>query len=118
MAKLEGLHCSVLRNADHGDCTNGGLTSRVSAVTLVGEGVEGPFEPTERDPGVKLVRRWAGTPREYLHAEPLEAPPAGHVGWMFGGNFIHTSDGRFPSRYPIPVHDRSETAADYARNFD
>ena len=27
---------------------------------------------------------------------------------MFGGNFIYTSDSRFPSRAPIQVHDRVE----------
>jgi hypothetical protein len=28
---------------------------------------------------------------------------------MFGGNFIHTSDSRFPSSAPIAVHDRVES---------
>jgi hypothetical protein len=27
---------------------------------------------------------------------------------MFGGNFIHTSDSRFPAKAPISVHDRLE----------
>jgi len=27
---------------------------------------------------------------------------------MFGGNFIYTSDSRFPNKYPIAIHDRYE----------
>jgi hypothetical protein len=27
---------------------------------------------------------------------------------MNGGNFVHTSDSRFPADYPIPVFDRVE----------
>ena len=32
---------------------------------------------------------------------------------MFGGNFVYTSDSRFPSDYPIPIHDRFETQEQY-----
>jgi len=55
-----------------------------------------------------------------VHAEPLEAPPLGGVGWMFGGNFIYSCDSRFQALcgYPIPVHDRCETVEQYVRNFD
>jgi hypothetical protein len=28
---------------------------------------------------------------------------------MFGGNFVYTSDSRFPSNSPIAVHDRVES---------
>ena len=54
--------------------------------------------------------RWRFTDRVvvYVHAEPVDKPE-GKVGPMFGGNFIYTSDSRFPNDYPIPVHDRFET---------
>jgi len=96
-----------------GDCTNGGVTSRVNAVVLLGE--TEPV-PTRTAPVVylRLVRRWAGTPREYLHAEPIEQPKD-CVGPMMGGNFIYSSDSHFPSRYPIPVHDRFETPEQYEK---
>jgi hypothetical protein len=59
---------------------------------------------------LKLVRRNLFG-REHLHAEPID-PPTG-VGWMAGGNFIWTSDSRFPSDYPIAVHDRQESQDQY-----
>ena len=48
-----------------------------------------------------------------LWGEPAwYAKPAGllksNTHSMMGGNFIHTSDSRFPGRAPIPVHDRVE----------
>jgi hypothetical protein len=105
---------TVLRNAQ-GDFTNKGVTSRATTLLLVGEGVPEIFEESPRVPTLVLVRRWAGTPNEYLHAEPLEQP-AGGVGPMAGGNFVYSTDGRFRDLcpYPISVHDRFETVEQYA----
>lgn len=108
----QGLSVDILRPADGSDCTNGGVSSRATSAILVGEGVPEIFSPRPGVPVLRLVIRWRGTPNEYMHAEPVEAP-AGKVGPMFGGNFIKTSDSRFPSRYPIPIHDRYDTAEDY-----
>jgi hypothetical protein len=73
---------------------------------------EGPFHPDDKMPALRLVhRRWrSGT---FVHAEPIDPVPRGHVGYMFGGTFIHSSDSRFPNPYPIPLHDRTETQAQY-----
>jgi len=50
--------------------------------------------------------------RQLFGEEAWYAVPAGiyksNKHSMFGGNFIHTSDSRFPGRAPIPVHDRVE----------
>jgi hypothetical protein len=61
-------------------------------------------------PVVMIVERPIGV-GGYLHAEPVVKPPAGNVGWMAGGNLIGSSDSRFRemSRYPLELHDRSET---------
>ena len=45
--------------------------------------------------------------------DDFEVYPKGNVGYMFGGNFIHTSDSRIPNDYPIPIHDRQETQEQY-----
>lgn len=37
------------------------------------------------------------------------------LGPMFGGQFIYSSDSRFPSDQPIHIHDRFETQAQYDR---
>jgi len=102
----KGLGVNVLRGMH--DSTNNGVTSRFNRFILLGSDVSGVFEPDRKTPALRLVRRTiSGKP--YLHAEPLAPVPQGMVGYMFGGNFIFTSDSRFPSSYPIPVHDRMDT---------
>lgn len=39
-------------------------------------------------------------------------------GPMFGGNFVHTSDSRWPFPGPIAIHDRFDTWAAYNANSD
>lgn len=107
-----GLVCNILR-WEH-DCTNGGMTSRhngLQTVTLIRERGDalGPFEPQPGYPAIYL-RMWKGR----LIAVPEAIPCAqggearGLKGWMFGGNFIFTSDSRFPADAPIHVYDRKE----------
>jgi hypothetical protein len=116
----KGLTVDVLRSAKYGDSTNSGVTSKHSSFVVVDPAIAGIFEPTKDMPALKLVKRTFGQSQEsqtYIHAEPLEPVPAGCVGYMFGGNFIYSCDSRFRevNQYPIPVHDRIETAAQYDR---
>ena len=98
------------------DCTNGGVTSKFDDFVLVGPGIDEIFLATETRPALKIVRRNIGG-KEYVHAEPLTPCPKNHVGYMFGGNFVTSCDSRVQAinEYPIPVHDRSETQAQYDR---
>lgn len=130
---MRGLIVHVLRPADMNqpgktDCTNGGITMNYGRFVLTGDGVDGPFEPDADTPELRLVARKGlgrgGT--TYLHAVPVYdtcgqmfstfanvqpgIPGAPVRGGMMGGNFVTTSDSRFPSDYPIPVHDRFEGA--------
>jgi hypothetical protein len=105
------------------DCTNSGVThpERAEGKTFVvfDESIErGNFvlekclaEP-ERYICLKVVRRWVGQPNEYMHVEPINQPE-GKIGPMAGGNFVYSSDSRFPGRYPLSVHDRFETQEQY-----
>ena len=111
--ETQGCSVNVYKDGSNYDCTANGITSKHDNLILIDENGGnydcphmGSFENT-----VKLVKRdlWG---KEYLHAEPL-VKPKGMVGPMFGGNFIYTSDSRFPSSYPIPVHDRFETKEFY-----
>lgn len=106
-----GLICNIIVDKDGIDCSNGGLSSQVSNVTLLGCG--GHRKPSSEYPAVKLVRRIIFG-AEYLHAEPVDRP-ANAVGPMFGGAFIYSSDSRFNAvnPYPIPLHDRFETQEEY-----
>lgn len=101
--EVRGLRCYIYRPVV-GDCSNGGLSSRVDTVTLVGEGVEEVSRPTEFAPEVRL-RSILGA----LSVYPAEDPAQDRTGWMFGGCFVWTSAGRFPSRAPIALHDRCES---------
>jgi len=114
---LNYLSVSVYRN-DLGDCTRGGVSSRVSSPLL--------FFDCTREEAVKYCKESGRNPEDQLFlvrrqlwgedhyiAEPLVKPAYGNQ--MFGGNYIMTSDSRFPHQnglrtaYPIPVHDRFET---------
>lgn len=111
-----GLLAHILRPA-HGDSSNGGMSSRVDQVVVLTDDPRAQvFAPSADMPAVKIVRRtFFGV--TYVHAEPAEPPPPGRVGWMFGGCYLMTSDGRWADvtgiDYPVPLHDRSETPAGY-----
>lgn len=102
--KVYGLHCSILRNLRIGDCSAGGISSRVEAVTLVGEGIPEVFPATDDAPAVVVhANTFAG--KKYFHVDPKNLFDAGK--WtMAGGAFIWTSDSRFPFDYPLALHDR------------
>lgn len=116
------LFVCVLYNEAGGriaDCTNGGVTSKHGRVILVPEGAEVPGQNCGYPVLVVVRRNICG--RDYLYAQPLSAPIGGNVGWMNGGNFVYSGDGRFREwvgDYPIPVHDRQETPAQYANSQD
>ena len=139
---MKGLHCSVIGS----DCTNGGVTSGRDSVTLVGDGIRGPFEPSAECPEVRLeydlnpkgaragqlavaevswLRELSGergcstfecmgddwaSKHSIVRVVARPVDDEGNVkqGGMFGGNYIKTSDSRFPVTSPIPVHDRFE----------
>lgn len=118
MAK--GLLCGIYRNP-LADCTNGGVTSSargMANVTLVDDARIAPeslevFEDRANAPAVYL-RTWKG--RMIAVPEPIpcaqtqgrQGEAFGLQGWMMGGNFIYTSDSRFPDDAPIRVYDRRE----------
>ena len=83
------------------DWTNCGISSKHDRFVLTGEGIAEIFEPDDDMPELQLKVR--GT--DHLCCEPAFAPTG--RGWMFGGNFLYSSDSLFPE-YPIAIHDRQE----------
>ncbi len=112
---MSGMHVSTLRSKH--DCTIGGLSSKHDTFTLVNPDVPEIFKADDSAPALRLVRRTIGG-HLYLHAEPVFNPAPDAVGWMFGGNFIWSSDSRFPNPYPIAMHDRQETRISYQHLSD
>jgi hypothetical protein len=96
-----------------GDCTNGGVSScsdslelfapHLSFAQVVSYCLENGIDVNK---AVKLVYR---ENLDYVHAEPIVDKGKWY---MFGGNYLKTSDSCFKDltgiRYPVPVHDRTE----------
>ena len=109
---VKALPVFVYRCPYLGDCTNGGISKDRYRLLLTCE--DGFIDAEPDDPALlRLVKRKIGG-REYIHAEPVNpGDTSGSVGPMFGGNYVSTSDSRFPSDYPIPLHDRYENPLQY-----
>ena len=102
MATKKGLLVSVYKD-NMGDSTLNGISSKCDTMILIGEDIPELFEGDENNTLILVKRTLFG--KEYLHAEPIKN---NGFNWMFGGNFIYTSDSRFPNKYPIAIHDRHE----------
>lgn len=126
---MKGLLVSVFRDASGVDCTNGGVSSKGADLVLIKNGAEiGPFSPESGEP--VYLAKWCGRviacPENLEVVAPRRSKPGSMFvsdrlgessieylkGWMFGGNFVYSSDSRFaalvPGSYPIPVYDRRE----------
>lgn len=95
--------------------SNDGLSARFTEVTVVN--AEGPYEPTDDAPGVRLEPGPLGT----IRAVPVDGGGSEKpCGPMFGGAYIATSDSRFGDAVAqvlgrrlygaIALHDRYESA--------
>ena len=106
-----GLMVNVFRHSDM-DCTNHGVTSTHDNFVLVGSAPV--FEVRDDRPGLYLMKyrgRVIACPEDLVLSDRRargELEVTGLHGWMFGGNFVYTSDSRFPSDAPIHVYDRKE----------
>lgn len=111
-AYSHGLLCQVYRGAQGNDCTLNGVTSKHNAVLLVGPDVDGPFKVIGSIDGntpVLYLHSWTSTEKGKEVISYYASPDSENgMRYCFGGNFIYTSDSRFPSNSAIKVHDRCE----------
>jgi hypothetical protein len=109
---MSGLRADIYRGP-YGDCSGGGISSRVNQVTIIDPRIEGPSEPSDDAPAVRLVTRYFGG-EPYHHLEPIDKPE-GMLGPMMGGTYVATPDSRLRRvvEGAIPLHDRFETADEY-----
>jgi len=105
------------------DSTNNGVTSgkhhailKVDGVTIFEANkdhpslivIEGPYDKDRLQVGKPVVKRDGSIVRaRAVPCDQYGKPITRRMG-MFGGNYITTSDSRFPYHSPIPVHDRFE----------
>jgi len=103
-----GLIASIY-DSPLGNCSNDGVSANYKRVCIVN--VEGPFEPNDDAPAVRLIKSRNGN----LVCEPVGLEQK----WtMFGGAFIYSSDSRFSAAvqklsgydhgFPVALHDRVE----------
>lgn len=104
--ETKGILVSVYRS-DREDCSNKGLSSETDSLIMVDENGDS-FDCVHSTDGdyLVLIKDICGGV-ERLRAIPKSLLDSGK--WtMFGGNFVYSSDSRFPSSTPIKVHDRVE----------
>ena len=122
---MTGLSILIYRpdfGGRYGEATNGGATSpnrsKDKILVLFDEEItHGNYRlencrDDDRFICLKVVRRWVGTPNEYLHVEPMFDKDRGDgAGPMAGGNYVGSSDSRMNvlGKHPLSVHDRWET---------
>lgn len=106
MSGHKGMLVDIYKPADGTDCTLRGVTSRsVRALLIAGDEQElTEVRSALRDKYPILILE-----KDYVPGYVRVVPVSNYkIRWTFGGNFIYSSDSRFPSPYPIPVHDRQE----------
>lgn len=103
--KLLQLH--VFRNATAGDCTNGGISSKVNDIFVVDERGHEPSPMPSKDLIFRAEDRGGG-----YHALIPLVQPSGAVGPMFGGNLASALYGAGGAEV-YRIHDRFETREAY-----
>lgn len=119
-----GLIASIYKDRGR-SFSNGGISARYDEVLIVN--VDGPFEPHVGRPNVMLVR--GNVPGSVKMVVAEQAYDGGwhevsddRMGPMMGGTYVGTSDARLreavralgSNETLVPLHDRYETAAEYA----
>src|SRR5215831_14146358 len=104
--ETKGLLVYVYKNT-LGDCTNNGISCQNDRLILVGQGVDCQVFNGDETNTVKIAFKHVGD-KPYIYCAPITETPKNMIGPMFGGNFVYCSDSRFPSKQPIPIHDRYE----------
>lgn len=108
---MKGFSVCVYKSARFGDCSLGGISSKFPELILLPtestrkQGIIVPELFEAHDNGIFLYYRpefkdLIAAPENYLDKE--------HYWYMFGGNFLWSSDSRFPAKFPIKIHDRRE----------
>ena len=95
---------------NNSDCSNNGISANYDRVYLICE--DGHIDLDENNLPNNVVRVVTKNVfgEEYKHIESYAKKPSNKVGYMFGGCYCASNDSRFRaiSKYPLPLHDRTE----------
>lgn len=120
---MKGFLVSVLVNKQTGDCSANGISSKYDSLYLVNNRYEEfsdivpkkvpeifEIDENEKHRILEIKFKLRNDGSVYYYAVPLFKSEFQEKmnGPMNGGNFVHTSDSRFPFEGPIPIHDRFE----------
>jgi hypothetical protein len=95
---MKGLIIEVFHPKGYEGYTNNLLGAAKEAL-LVGEGIPQLFEANGL-PVLRIVERNINGIGPYKHLQPVEPGQ-----WAYGGCIGYTNDSRFPSTYPLKIHD-------------
>ena len=113
---MRALPLYVYKTPKLGDCSNGGVSAKYDEILLLCNEGNVEIDPDNLPENLcKIVTRTIGGRPVYSYVEPVKPKDSGCVGWMAGGCYVGTSDGRFHrlSQYPLSLHDRQETSEQY-----
>ena len=101
---MNGLSVNIIKGHDS-DCSNNGMSSNHTRAVIYGESV--------KDGNIDKSYNTLLNEKLYILPNPhrpdlFYASPKPDEFLMFGGNFVYSSDSRFPSDQPIKIHDRIE----------
>lgn len=109
---MRAIRAYVYKSKQLGDCTNGGVSSKYDSLLVTCDrGWIDVDEDNLPENLMKVVKRENFGQTTY-HLEPVVK--ATGVGWMNGGNFASSSDGRFSELVggmygAVAIHDRTES---------
>ncbi len=107
-----GIRALILTGWNHSP--NGGISSKVDVVTIVGGHVPEQSPATADAPAVMFDETTPG----YLVLRPSDEPGPGRTQYMASGAYVAPTDFEtwkrvFGHHLPVPLHDRTETWAQY-----
>ena len=105
-----GLTVSIYRNSLYSKCANGGISERVSTLTITN--VDGPFEPADHAPAALLVPGNLPGTVKVIPVEDDEKTADTHTPYMSGGTFVATSDSRWDAAIRKITGEKMYTAID------
>jgi hypothetical protein len=112
---IKTISLDIYSNLKYRKCSNNGISEQFNNVLI-----EHPRGNIDTDSNnlppnfCRVITRNIGG-IEYKHIEPNTPVKRGYVGYMSGGSYAGSSDGRFSeiSHYPLAIHDRQETQEQY-----